>query len=692
MSNMELFFMRTRNQINGPGREACIILIFALFIILPVVVSAEQNTDVMMTEQSAEFRQAQDQFDHFSHEGYDERHHCPIKVPKSYASVNNLTIDASLMNATPHWMLLSAGRTEQQDLLNFIRNSSVSRQKKTQLTYFLMTSWMKYPVKYVTTGEGAKLVPGRSQFNLNSRENATFTEIETAIADAMNQTAAAAVHSSDMTIHPMWAPDDHDSFTTLAATKENLPIKPIDLVKLTGSSAEEPDNWYEYPGGTQVHCLEHGYVPSGIPGMGIGFAPAKCDGFGRLAQAKFLLHDYSTAFTNLGYAAHFMQDLGQPYHTPQAQIIPLQYVDDPSYYKQANLYGVLINYQALHNAYEGFLNSYWSNTLGDGTTFKSVAESVTDPQPISDPKSAAQSLATQSWSVNPGLVYDCYWYWVGNGNYNFQNSPTIVAKTKTQVFLTERYTWGLVRYVTGGQPLHVTISASAGPGGRITPSGAITALYGDSPSFTIVPDSGYMIGDVTIDGILNGAITSYTFDPVTSDHTISATFKQQSLPAIVPLCQAGDAFDATKYPQNWPQSDPMTVTCNWDGNGRVYLSGDKSSLIGTYADDGFTVDTPNGIQFDAEGHYSHQHQPLELTSGMNKGSNTLTIIVRNWQRLSMSYGSKAGIGIDQTPYIIEVNTPATSRAAAEISATEELPSFITKTDNGLMINGTLITT
>jgi hypothetical protein len=141
-----------------------------------------------------------------------------------------------------------------------------------------------------------------------------------------------------------------------------------------------------------------------------------------------------------------------------------------------------------------------------------------------------------------------------------------------------------------------------------------------------------------------------------------------SLPAVVPLCQAGNAFDATMYPQNWPQSDPMTVSCNWDGNGRVYLSGSSSELIGTYADDGFTVDTPNGIQFDAEGHYAHQHAPLELTSGMNTGSNTLTLIVRNYRGLSMSYGSSTGIGTDQTPYIIEVNDQSMIAAAQSSAA------------------------
>jgi hypothetical protein len=145
-----------------------------------------------------------------------------------------------------------------------------------------------------------------------------------------------------------------------------------------------------------------------------------------------------------------------------------------------------------------------------------------------------------------------------------------------------------------------------------------------------------------------------------------------TLPAIVPLCKAGDAFDTTRYPQDTPQSDPMTVTCNWDGNGQVYLSGNSSELTGTYADDGFTVDTPKGIQFDAAGHWAHQHPHLNITTGMNTGSNQLTIIVRNWKGLSMSYGSSTSIGVDQTPWVIEVNDPSLIPAAKSMTLTTAL--------------------
>ncbi|HXY54423.1 MAG TPA: Ig-like domain-containing protein, partial [Nitrospirota bacterium] len=73
-------------------------------------------------------------------------------------------------------------------------------------------------------------------------------------------------------------------------------------------------------------------------------------------------------------------------------------------------------------------------------------------------------------------------------------------------------------------PASFTITASAGPGGTITPSGALNENLNSSPTFTITPNAGYSVDDVLVDGVSQGPITSYTFSGVTSDHTISASF------------------------------------------------------------------------------------------------------------------------------------------------------------------------
>ncbi len=68
------------------------------------------------------------------------------------------------------------------------------------------------------------------------------------------------------------------------------------------------------------------------------------------------------------------------------------------------------------------------------------------------------------------------------------------------------------------------ITASAGANGTINPLGTISVSYGANQIFTITPYSGYVIEDVLIDGNSVGAVSSYTFQNVISDHTISALF------------------------------------------------------------------------------------------------------------------------------------------------------------------------
>lgn len=68
------------------------------------------------------------------------------------------------------------------------------------------------------------------------------------------------------------------------------------------------------------------------------------------------------------------------------------------------------------------------------------------------------------------------------------------------------------------------ITASAGDGGRISPQDVITADYGTSSTFTITPDVGYEISNVTVDNVSVGAADTYTFNNITENHTVSATF------------------------------------------------------------------------------------------------------------------------------------------------------------------------
>lgn len=70
-----------------------------------------------------------------------------------------------------------------------------------------------------------------------------------------------------------------------------------------------------------------------------------------------------------------------------------------------------------------------------------------------------------------------------------------------------------------------TITASAGTGGTISPTGSVAVTAGGSHTYQISANSGYMISGVTVNGSSVGAVSSYTFSNVTSNQTIAASFK-----------------------------------------------------------------------------------------------------------------------------------------------------------------------
>ena len=72
-----------------------------------------------------------------------------------------------------------------------------------------------------------------------------------------------------------------------------------------------------------------------------------------------------------------------------------------------------------------------------------------------------------------------------------------------------------------------TIHATAGEGGRITHSGDNTLAFGTNKTFVIIPDAGYVIDVITVDGKVVSDTYEYTFKDIKKNHTISVTFKAE---------------------------------------------------------------------------------------------------------------------------------------------------------------------
>jgi hypothetical protein len=110
-------------------------------------------------------------------------------------------------------------------------------------------------------------------------------------------------------------------------------------------------------------------------------------------------------------------------------------------------------------------------------------------------------------------------------------------------------------YITGcdltvGPPLF-TITATAGDDGSVTPAEVTSVNSGGSQTYTITPNTGYHVADVLVDNSSVGAVTSYPFTNVTTNHTISASFEIDTYQLTV-SSTTGGLISA-------PSSSPVTV-------------------------------------------------------------------------------------------------------------------------------------
>ncbi len=139
-----------------------------------------------------------------------------------------------------------------------------------------------------------------------------------------------------------------------------------------------------------------------------------------------------------------------------------------------------------------------------------------------------------------------------------------------------------------------TIQASSGYGGSISSPGVTVLPYGSSHTYTITPASNYAVLKVVVDGVNRGALTSYTFDNITTNHTISASFTGGAGSGSVP--QQGqilfsclvDSLPASGAVTSWPGYIPATPALSKIGSPVVdTIDGRKFVLNNYYDGDGF---------------------------------------------------------------------------------------------------------
>jgi hypothetical protein len=185
-----------------------------------------------------------------------------------------------------------------------------------------------------------------------------------------------------------------------------------------------------------------------------------------------------------------------------------------------------------------------------------------------------------------------------------------------------------IKYIAEPAPQTYTITASAGEGGSISPSGQVTVNNSASQTFTITANLPYMINDVLVDGRSEGAISTYTFSNVAANHTISALFAisligigpgGSSGSVSVPISQQGPmnlanlqvqsaSISSSKVEPGIPVTIIASVVNKGTGNGtaniRVYVNGQEEVSKGVAVSSGSIVIVTFTVSRNEPGTYS----------------------------------------------------------------------------------------
>lgn len=263
-----------------------------------------------------------------------------------------------------------------------------------------------------------------------------------------------------------------------------------------------------------------------------------------------------------------------------------------------------------------FMNAtLWAarRTTGGGGGGDVTAPTVSISSPVGGEAWKAGSVHAITWTASDNVgvtAVDLAYSTDGGASYpnsiatNLANSGTFswtlpdIASTTVRVRVTARDAAANSGSAASAANFTVdrwTITASAGSGGTISPSGAVGVAEGANQTFTITANAGSSVTGVTVDGVAQGAVSSYMFTNVTANHTISATF---SAPTTGPYVMSqGNYLEQFGDIANWtnnfasPAAATRFVSVATGGSGTIPTATRITTSSST-----FVTGTTGGVQ------------------------------------------------------------------------------------------------
>ncbi len=252
-------------------------------------------------------------------------------------------------------------------------------------------------------------------------------------------------------------------------------------------------------------------------------------------------------------------------------------------------YGGAITLQA--NANSGYRFDCWKE--GNNVISKDAKYTVSN---ITGNREFTAYFTQTQYKVSVSVTPQDTGYTAGGATYNAGDNVTLTA-TSYKGYHFEKWTSGdkvlgtdktlvlknlqadinIVANFAKDNAKKYTITAScSNAGGTISPSGASTVSEGSNVIYSIVPKTGYMVSNVTVDKTSVGAVYSYSFTSVNANHTISVSFQPvpastsssaSAKPSASPKPAAStDSSASEASPSSEAQASESALPLDEDGN------------------------------------------------------------------------------------------------------------------------------
>ena len=237
-----------------------------------------------------------------------------------------------------------------------------------------------------------------------------------------------------------------------------------------------------------------------------------------------------------------------------------------------------------------------TNNCGETTSNEvtiNVSTPPTKPESITGNADVCLGETTTLTATGGGEGSSCSYQW-GTGDVGTNIIEGATSESYTTLPLTQNTTYWVRRVgtsacndITEAATINVTltkytITATSGENGTITPSGVTEYDCNATSTYTITPNEGYEITDVLVDGISVGAVDSYTFSSLNSNHTISVTFNLQKLRVITVAQPAVGGSTTGDGLYDYNTLVTVTATPN-DGYEFVNWTGDITSTEASFS-------------------------------------------------------------------------------------------------------------